>query len=312
MSYAPIALFVYARPDHTHLTVQALQKNTLATQSDLYIFSDAAKSDSQKKAVEQVRDYVRKVTGFKSITIIEQENNYGLANSIIDGVSAICEQHGKVIVLEDDLETSPFFLHYMNKSLNFYEKKFEVMQISGHMFDVDIESNEDAFFLPFTTSWGWATWANRWALFDANCNGYKRLKNDKNAIKQFNLDNSYPYFQMLEDQITGKIDSWAIRWNLTVFLNNGFVLFPKDSLVSNHGFDGSGVHCKNDESDAVVLNAFEVTNLPQHVKVEEQYKVKVFDYLRANNRLQNKFICNLSNVLQKIKRFASSQVKGLE
>lgn len=312
MNYAPIALFVYARPEHTHLTVQALQKNTLATQSNLIIFSDAAKSDSQENAVQQVRDYVHKITGFKSITIIEQENNKGLANSIIDGVSAICEQHGKVIVLEDDLETSPYFLDYMNKALLRYKNDTKVMQISGHMFNVDIDCTGDAFFLPFATSWGWATWANRWALFDANCYGYKRLKNDKNTIKKFNLDNSYPYFQMLEDQITGKIDSWAIRWNLTVFFNDGFVLFPKDSLVSNHGFDGSGVHCKNDEIDAVTLSAFKVANFPQHVKVEEQYKIKVFDYLRANNRLQNKFICNLSNILQKIKRFANSQVKGLE
>ena len=312
MNYPPIALFVYARPEHTHLTVQALQKNTLATQSDLFIFSDAAKSDSQKKAVEQVRDYVNKITGFKSITIFEQEKNMGLANSIIDGVSAICEQHDMVIVLEDDLETSPYFLDYMNKALLRYKNDTKVMQISGHMFDVDINCTEDAFFLPFATSWGWATWANRWSLFDENCSGYHQLKNDKSAIKLFNLDNSYPYFKMLEAQIAGKIDSWAIRWNLTVFLNKGFVLFPKASLVSNHGFDGSGVHCGNDESDAVTLNFFEVEKLPQHIKVEEQYKIKVFDFLRKNNILKNKFICNISIFMQKIKRFVNYQVKGLE
>jgi hypothetical protein len=301
MNYAPIALFVYARPEHTHLTVQALQKNTLATQSDLFIFSDAAKSDSQKKAVEQVRDYVHKITGFKSITIIEQKKNKGLANSIIDGVSAICEQHGKVIVLEDDLETSPYFLDYMNKALLRYENDTKVMQISGHMFDVDINCTEDAFFLPFATSWGWATWANRWSLFDENCSGYHQLKNDKRAIKLFNLNNSYPYFKMLEAQIAGKIDSWAIRWNLTVFLRKGLVLFPSSSLVSNHGFDGSGVHCRYNKSNAATINIIEINDFPNNIKVTEHYKNKIFDYLRVNNGRNSKVYSMKINFVQMIK-----------
>ncbi len=301
MNYSPIALFVYNRPDHTRLTIEALQKNTLATQSEFVIFSDAAKSDAQKKAVEQVRDYVRKITGFKSITIIEQEENKGLANSIIDGVSAICEQHGKVIVLEDDLETSPYFLDYMNKALLRYKNDTKVMQISGHMFDVDIDCKEDAFFLPFATSWGWATWKDRWSLFDKNCSGYYQLKNDKSAIKLFNLNNSYPYFKMLEAQIAGKIDSWAIRWNLTVFLQQALVLYPSSSLVSNHGFDGSGVHCRDGDGERVIITALKINNFPKNIKVIEQYKNKVFDYLRVSNEQKSGLYSVGSSILQALK-----------
>ena len=240
---APIALFVYNRPKHTRQTIEALLLNSQAKHSDLYIFSDAPKNETAKAAVEEVRGYVRQVSGFNKVNIIERASNWGLANSVIDGVSRLCEEFGKVIVLEDDLVVSPYFLEYMNEGLARYEHDIKVMQIAGYMFLVNINIEDDALFMPLTTSWGWATWKRAWQHFDPNAKGYELLLKNSDLKRSFDLDDKYPYFKMLESQKKNKVDSWAIRWYLSVFMLKGLVLYPKLSLVENFGFDGSGVNC---------------------------------------------------------------------
>ena len=244
MSYAPIVLFVYNRLDHVHKTVQALQKNDLASESDLFIYSDGPMSDlSSKSKVTEVRDFIKNITGFKNVIIVESKENKGLAHSIIKGVTDTVNRYGKVIVLEDDLETSRNLLRYMNEALDRYEEEPQVMQISGHMFDVKIKSKTDAVFLPFITSWGWGTWKRAWDCFDPSMFNYTQLKHSKKLIHHFNLEGAYNYFSMLDSQFHGQIDSWAIRWYLSVFFNDGLILYPTRSFVRNIGFDGSGTHC---------------------------------------------------------------------
>ena len=243
-SFAPIVLFVYNRPDHVRQTVLALQENDLARESELFIYSDGPQDDACSRAqVADVRNFIKTITGFKKNTIIEHEQNRGLADSVIQGVTDIVNRYGNVIVLEDDLVVAPFFLRFMNKALDAYEEVPQVMQISGHMFDVKIAAETDAVFLPFITSWGWATWKRAWDNFDSSMSGYEKIKKNNKLKSQFNLEESYNYFNMLERQLHGKINSWAIRWYLNVFLKNGFTLFPVRSLVHNIGFDGSGTHC---------------------------------------------------------------------
>lgn len=299
MILAPIVLFVYNRPEHTKLTVEALQKNTLAEQSDLIIYSDAPKKPEAEVTVLAVREYIRDIKGFKTVTVIEQKTNFGLAKSIIEGVTSVVNKYAKVIVLEDDLVTSPYFLDYMNKALDTYQVEPQVMQISGHMFDVDVGCAEDAFFLPFTTSWGWATWQDRWAKFDASASTYAKLKADKNLIKQFNLNSSYPYFEMLQSQLQGKIDSWAICWYLTVFMQKGLVLFPKITLVNNNGFDGTGVHCGVVKNELKSFNALEIKQLPRSVIINSDYQNKFFTYFKDNNRF--KFLATVKSFIVKLK-----------
>jgi hypothetical protein len=243
MELAPIALFVYNRPDHTKQTVESLQKNALSKESELFIFSDGPKNDAAKKQVMEVRDYIKTISGFKRVNIIEKEKNSGLANSIIAGVTELCERFGSVIVLEDDLIVSPHFLEYMNAALERYEKNERVMQISGFMFPVELKALTDAVFLPFTSSWGWATWQRAWQQFDPEMKGYDNLHANPALRRRFDLDGSYPYYKMLEAQRRGRIDSWAIRWYLSVFIAGGLVLHPARSLVCNGGFDNSGIHC---------------------------------------------------------------------
>jgi len=242
VDYAPIAVFVYNRARHTREMLLNLRKCEGFAKSPLYVFCDGPKNQETSKSVEEVRSVVRELVG-DTAKIIESENNQGLANSIIKGVTRLCDEYGQVIVLEDDLIVSSNFLIYMNKALDKYNNEASVMQISGHMFDVPaFKDSQEAMFLPFTTSWGWATWKRAWDCFDENAEGWGALKSDAELRKSFNLDGSFDYFSMLQRQMHGKSDSWAIRWYWSVFKNNGCVLFPPRTLVDNTGFDGSGTN----------------------------------------------------------------------
>jgi hypothetical protein len=239
---APVALFVYRRPAHTRRAIQALQRNVQAADTDLIVFSDAAREPAVAAEVDEVRRYIKQVAGFRSIALIERERNLGLANSIIDGVTQVCREHGQVIVMEDDLVVSRYFLHYMNRTLDKYANSERVMQISGYMFPVDLGLDCDAAFFPLTTSWGWACWQRSWAYFDEIARGRDVLRQDSVLRAGFNLNGAYDYFSMLEQQGRGLVDSWAIRWYLSVFLRQGLVLYPVRSLVHNAGFDAGRTH----------------------------------------------------------------------
>lgn len=272
MPNAPIALFVYNRPAHTKKTIEALQLNPGANESDLYIFSDAAKHDSIKSAVMEVRAYINQVTGFNAVKVIERDFNWGLADSIIDGVTTLCEQYGSVIVLEDDLIVSASFLNFMNLGLEKYKFEDSVMQIAGYMFPANLAEPDQGLFLPFPSSWGWATWGRAWKHFDQKALGYDSLKKNSTLIKKFNLDGRYNYFLMLERYVKGEVDSWAIRWHLTVFIHQGLVLYPGETLVNNIGFDGSGVNCI---ASVITQSKFSSNikniRLPENIAVSSQY-----------------------------------------
>jgi hypothetical protein len=274
-SSAPIALFVYNRPWHAQRTVEALQKNEPAKESEFFIYSDGPKDDAANEKVGEVREYIKTISGFKQVNIIEREENYGLANSIIAGVTELCERFGRCIVLEDDLLVSPHFLEYMNEALVRYENEELVVQISGHMFPVELETETDAVFLPFTTSWGWATWERAWEHFDPLMSGYALLKRDRGLKHRFNLEGSYDYFYMLEAQAKGKIDSWAIRWYLSVFMRGGLTLFPKKNMVRNIGFDRSGAHCTTSGMRFTAeLSDFRISKYPPAIEPAWQpYKI---------------------------------------
>jgi len=242
MAFAPIVLFVYNRPAHTRQTVEALLKNELAGESDLFIFSDAPKNPEAAGAVREVREYVGSITRFRSVRIVERDRNWGLANSIIDGVTTVVNKHGRIIVLEDDLIVTSHFLDYMNRALEYYAHEKKVMQISANMFPISSsEVLPETFFCKMTTSWGWATWDRAWRKFEPDANKLIKMVIAKRLRKEFDM--GYSYFQMLEMQARCEVDSWAIRWYASVFLAGGLCLHPSASLVVNIGHDGSGTHC---------------------------------------------------------------------
>ena len=237
---APIVLFTYNRPWHTQQVLTALQKNELSEQSKLFIFSDGGKDFDDEKLVDETREILDNTTGFKEVTVIKRPVNFGLAANVINGVSSTIEEYGKVIVLEDDLITAPTFLSFMNKALDMYEDVDEVAHI--HAFSYAGLYLPDTFFIKWVGSTGWATWRDSWKLFEPN--GEKLLAEikEKKLSRTFDFNGKYPYTRMLKRQTMGKVNSWAIRWNASLFLNDKLSLNTGKSLIHNIGFDGSGEH----------------------------------------------------------------------
>ena len=243
---APVILFVYNRPEHTKKTIDALKKNLLARDTELFIFSDAAKNDAERKNVEKVRKYIKTLDGFESITLIERKENLGLATSILSGVTEIINQNGKIIVLEDDLITSTLFLNYMNYYLNYYKNEQKVFSITGFHYPESLLLVPDKhpysiYFGYRCMSWSWATWINRWNKVDWEVKDYDKFIKDKKLKKHFNRGGE-DLSDMLRSQIEGKIDSWAIRWCYAQSKNDAYCVYPVKSLVNNMGFDDTGVH----------------------------------------------------------------------
>lgn len=247
MMSAPIVLFVYNRPTHTRKTVDALLKNRLIVESDLFVYSDAPKHSGVANAVDEVRAYIRAITGFRSVTIVERDKNLGLAGSIIDGVTTVANEYGCVIVLEDDLITSPQFLEYMNAALHHYESDPKAFSIGAYNFPQKTMSIPRDY--PWDTyasfrccSWGWATWIDRWERVDWSMDYYEAFMRDQVARESFNRGGP-DMTQTLKMQHEGRIDSWAIRFCYAHHANNMHCIYPVKTLVMNIGLDHSGMHC---------------------------------------------------------------------
>ncbi len=255
MSLAPIILFVFNRPEHTRNTVESLKRNPLAAESELFVFSDGPRDQDDEAAVAAVRAVIDAVDGFKGITVSRRSANRGLAGSVIEGVTAIVRRYGKVIVLEDDLQLSPYFLNYMNEALSRYENDQRVFSIGGYTPRLDIpEGYDQESFLSYRCcTWGWATWRDRWDKADWEVKDFDSFIGDKKAVELFNRggDDMSHIFKL---QMAGKISSWAIRWDYAHFRNEAYCFRPISSLVGNTGNDGSGVHCRETNKFNVPLN----------------------------------------------------------
>lgn len=240
--YAPILLFVYNRDAHTAKTLASLQANPEATHSDLFVYADGAKNPEHAASVEKVRSLFQNLTGFRSVTLIAREKNFGLAQNIISGVTEICNRYGKVIVIEDDLELSPHFLRFMNDNLQRYANVEAVGSIHGYLIPTKIKLPE-AFFLRGSDCWGWATWKRAWDLFEKDGQKLLTQLKDLKLEHDFDMGGVAGNLDMLKAQVLGKNNSWAIRWHASLFIANKLTLNPGRSLVNNIGTDNSGEHC---------------------------------------------------------------------
>jgi hypothetical protein len=292
MKTAPILLFTYIRLDTLVKTVNALKQNMLAKDSDLYIFSDGEKKEGDKKKVNQIRIYLKSIDGFKSITISESSTNKGLANSIISGVSEIMTFSDRVIVLEDDLITTPNFLTFMNSSLDEYQNKSKVFSISGFSFDFGMESKsqEETYFLYRGWPWGWAIWKDRWTDIDWDVSDYDTFEKDKKLKKKFSQLGS-DVNNMLKRQMEGSLDSWAIRWSYHQFKVNGITLFPLYSKVYNDGWDDHATHTKGSNKRYFPrLDTKQSINIrfPKKVEVKDEYQNMFLKKMGINARIRSK------------------------
>lgn len=263
---APVLLFVFSRPIHTRQTLKFLAANEVASESDLIVYADAARNEKEVAAVSEVRQLVKSVQGFRSVTVVERQSNYGLARNIIDGVAEVCQKYGRVIVLEDDLVTSPNFLTFMNQALDQYQDKKQVWHISGWNYPIDATGLGDAFFLRVMNCWGWATWADRWQHFEKDTE--KLIAEfDKDMIQKFDLENSGIFWSQVLSNQKRLINTWAIYWYATIFKNNGLCLNPALSYVDNIGLDGSGTHGSQERTSySTQLNRNSQPSFPLEIK----------------------------------------------
>lgn len=283
MVLAPIVIFAYNRPQHLQQTIEALLKNEYAVESDLIIYSDGYKDEKTRQSVGETRQYIRTITGFKSLQIIERNKNWGLANNIIDGVTTVVNKYGRIIVLEDDLLTSPYFLKYMNEGLNFYEKHEEVISIHGYIYPIKGKLPE-TFFIKVADCLGWGTWKRGWSLFEPNGTELLSQLINTHKTKEFDFEGSYPYTKMLEKQVNGIIGSWAIRWYASAFLNNKLTLYPGRSLIFHNGSDGSGTNCDVSDEFKVELSTTPIHISPIEIKESVIARKRFVHYFRYTMR----------------------------
>jgi len=276
MNLSPISLFVYNRPLHTKKTIEALKKNHLANKSILYIFSDGPRTVNDETKVEIVRKYLHSIKGFKRINIIKRKKNYGLAKSVITGVTEVINKHGTVIVLEDDLVSSPQFLGYINYLLDKYKYQPNIFSVTGYnhpksLMKIPKNYQYDIYFNARSCSWSWGTWKDRWEKADWEIKDFQIFLKDENLQKKFNFSGD-DKSKMLIKQMNGELDSWAIRWDYTHFKNNTFCVYPVKSYINNIGHDSTGVHC--DEStkfNQYDLNKLGKPTLPLNIEINDEF-----------------------------------------
>lgn len=255
VNLAPVALFVFNRPEHTRKTIESLKMNPLAGESELTVFSDGPRDKRDEVQVQAVRELVHAIDGFKHVEVREKQANQGLANSVIEGVTEIVRRHGKVIVLEDDLLFSPYFLNYMNEALDRYRNDQRIFSIGGYTPRLEIPESyrEDSFLSYRCCTWGWATWDDRWDMVDWEVKDFDAFRHDEASIARFNRGGD-DMFQILKAQMAGKISSWGIRWDYAHYKHDAYCFRPVASLVASTGNDGSGIHCVATDKFAVDLS----------------------------------------------------------
>ncbi|MBM3402043.1 MAG: glycosyltransferase family 2 protein [Bacteroidetes bacterium] len=299
-NFAPIALFVYNRPEHTRRTIKFLQQNLLADESRLFIFSDAAKDSSQKSLVEEVRAIVKQLDGFKSVELIERKTNLGLAGSIIDGVSTLVSEYGKVIVFEDDLISSAYTLKYFNDALVRYQNEEKVMHIGAYMYPLKAEDLPETFFYRAATSWGWATWDRAWRDFEPDIDKII-ARFDKNKRLEFSIGGTMNFWKQIIEFKQGRNNSWAIRWYASIFLKGGLTLNPSKSLINNIGHDGSGIHSGLNDIYHVIINPLPITSFPEKIEENKEAYQAIKNFLKTRK----------GSLWQRVLRYTKQKIKGI-
>lgn len=245
MMNAPIIVFAYNRPNHLKQTLQALAANSEAIESDLYIFIDGPKNE---KGYEVNREVVHIAENFakgyfRAVNIKNHTQNRGLACSVISGVSEIIEEYGRVIVTEDDAVSAPSYLKFMNQALDYYRGNQSIWSVGGYTIPMQIPQDyqSDVILTQRSSSYAWATWKERWETIDWEMKDYRRFHwnfIERCRFNQWGDDRA----SMLDDQMLGRVNSWAIRFDYAMFKNHMFNVLPTKSLIANIGHDGSGTH----------------------------------------------------------------------
>lgn len=272
---APIVVFAYNRPNHLLRCLNSLLTNPESSESSLHIFVDGPKSDKDRELVEKCVKISQGIAGFKSLKVVVSDENLGLARSIRKGVTSIFKDHDTVIVIEDDLVVASTALNFLNSALDKYSSSDKVASIQLFQYPIKIDL-EDPVFLRGADCWGWATWKKNWE--NVEFNPEKLLNQLSQNRNDFNLDGSARFYEMLQDLMLQKINSWAICWHASMYLEEKLSLYPPKSLCLNTGSDGSGTHAASVDYFSVDLGDSKEWSLPTKIEEGVLYRKAMCDF----------------------------------
>ncbi len=287
MKPAPIVIMAYKRVDYLRQTLEAIEKNSLANQSDLIVYSDGPKYPENSTDVANIkllRELVLSKQWCKNVKLVISDTNKGLNNAFFDGITEVMNTYGKAIVLEEDILVSPNFLEFMNDALNMYENEKNVFHISGCLFKIKTTDLPPSFFLSVANTWGWATWKDRWDKLIRDPAEIMDEIIKKNAYNRLTLDNAEPdYWHQLKANVDGKMDTWDIKWFASIVVNNGLILYSNSNMVENIGFDGSGTHFKNGSMGLdTKINLRKIKLVKQNVEENKTAKKELIRFFKNN------------------------------
>lgn len=306
---APVSIFVYNRYEHAVKTISSLMDNTLAKETDVYIFSDGPKNQGDLVKINRIRDYLKQIekgNAFKSITIIESDVNKGLANSIISGVTSVIKKYGRIIVIEDDCVSSRDFLSFMNKCLDYYEDNNRVWSIGGYTVNINFPTDYfyDVYVMGRTCSYAWATWLKNWEKVDWDVKDYNIFRRNLTIRRKFN-EFGEDRAKMLDLQQIGKKNSWAIRFCYAMFKHKQFTIYPCHTKIQNIGYDvGTHVNGKSGSFDVKITEYGETTKLINDIEINKEIKKQFVRYFKRNKF--KLFVSYLLNVLFSTKKLNNS------
>ena len=300
---APVLIFTFKRLDSLKVLLNSLESNSEISETDLYVFSDLNTKEEDSEKVEDVRRFLREYStnsaGYNSIEIIEASEHLGLAGSVISGVSRLIAQYGRVIVLEDDLVVSNNYLKYMNQSLDVYEKDDRIWSVSGYSPDIAFPRDymKPVYLSYRATSWGWATWSDRWDSVDWEMKGYDSYRRRiVDRLRFCRGGNDLP--SMLRAHMKGQIDSWAVRWCYHQSMQDKMSVTPVRSLVINSGFGVDATNCNEEIKERFgkeILDRettdWSCTDLQPDRRITDGFK-KMYDltvYVRIRDKLRGIF-----------------------
>ena len=290
-----ICIFAYKRPAHLKRVLDALAANPPAAGLPLIVYVDGPRGEADQAAVAEVVAVAQQAKGFLSVEVRPSPENLGLYRSLTGGIGEILAEYESIIVLEDDILTSPHFLQFMLDGLELYQDSPEVGSITGYTPPIT-QGLPETFFLRGADCWGWATWRDRWALYRHDAKAMAREIRDRGLAREFDLLGHYPYLAMLEGRAAGKNNSWAICWHSSCFLAGNLILYPGRSLVSNIGFDNSGEHCGPSVMFATMIDDVKPVKIKRIPHVVEP---EVFKIYSAHFFVANKMLKRIGNLLRR-------------
>ncbi|MEG0153258.1 MAG: sugar transferase [Cellulosilyticaceae bacterium] len=290
---APIVVFAFNRIFPLQRMIESLTNNPLAKDSDLIIFVDGCRNEADRAAVAEVRDYVNKLyDGFRTITRHISESNQGLSQSVIGGVSSVIQKYGRAIILEDDLICTPNFLAFMNQGLESYETDQRIFSICGYGLKIKKPSEyaHEVYLCSRSSSWGWATWIDRWEEVDWEVTDWDTFCKDKKKKREFNKGGSDMY-TMLKAYMKGKNNSWAIRYCYSQFKLKKYAICPFLSKIDNKGFGEQATHCKQSYSRfKIEIDRSNIQNFdfPKNITPYKNIEKKCYKYHSIPIRVYSK------------------------